>query len=149
MRWDLTNLLATSVLVAPLGAQETPRIELEPKTIDAGSVTYDADVGRLFVSEKRSDPDANTIELPVVILRTTSDDPAPPLVFLAGGPGNPAVPLARRALLIKLSRLLPYESPSTQRIDTRPRTLATAPRTLSSDSASFCNCALSFTDPAS
>lgn len=90
------NALAMIAALAPVATpQDTPRVELEPRTIAAGAETFEADAGKLVVPESRGGSGTRTIELAVVILRSTSDDPGPPLVFLAGGPGNPAVPLAR------------------------------------------------------
>ncbi|GCE21511.1 alpha/beta hydrolase [Dictyobacter kobayashii] len=50
---------------------------------------YAAELGRLVVPEKRSDPASNTIELAFIRLKSTAKQPGPPLVFLAGGPGIP------------------------------------------------------------
>ena len=48
-----------------------------------------AQCGNLVVPENRSDPDTGTIELHVMVLGTTSSDPAPdPVVYLSGGPGS-------------------------------------------------------------
>jgi pimeloyl-ACP methyl ester carboxylesterase len=46
-----------------------------------------AEMGRLLVPERRSDPDSRLIELAFVRVKSTSQQPGPPLVFLAGGPG--------------------------------------------------------------
>ena len=70
-------------------------LDLRPREIDAGDVTYQAEIGHLRVPENRLDPDTRTIELGLALLHSTAAEPGPPLVFLAGGPGNAATPLAR------------------------------------------------------
>lgn len=51
-----------------------------------------AQCGNLVVPENRSDPNTDTIELHVMVLGTTSSDPAPdPFVYLDGGPGSSVV----------------------------------------------------------
>ena len=47
----------------------------------------DAELGRLLVPERRSNPDSRLIELAFVRMKCTSQQSGPPLVFLAGGPG--------------------------------------------------------------
>lgn len=48
--------------------------------------------GTLRVPEKRDQPDGNQVDLAVMILRSTSDDPSPdPIVYLEGGPGGSAL----------------------------------------------------------
>ncbi len=49
-----------------------------------------AEVGRLAVPENRQAESSNLIELAFVRLRSFSDDPRPPLLYLAGGPGGSA-----------------------------------------------------------
>lgn len=48
-------------------------------------------IGRILVPERRSDPDGAQIEIAFVRYETTNPDPAPPLFFLAGGPGAPGI----------------------------------------------------------
>lgn len=47
----------------------------------------EGELGRLVVPERRADPQSNLIELTFVRLKSTAQQPGPPLVFLAGGPG--------------------------------------------------------------
>ena len=48
--------------------------------------------GNLVVPENRTDPDSRMIELHVIVIGTTSPDPAPdPLLYLSGGPGSSIV----------------------------------------------------------
>ncbi len=55
----------------------------------------DAEFGTLLVSERRSDPQANLIELAFVRFKSTSNNPGPPIVYLAGGPGGSGIDAAR------------------------------------------------------
>jgi len=54
---------------------------------DSESHRIEAEMGRLLVPERRSDPGSRLIELAFVRMKSTSRQPGPPLVFLAGGPG--------------------------------------------------------------
>ncbi|HVR43815.1 MAG TPA: alpha/beta fold hydrolase, partial [Thermoanaerobaculia bacterium] len=48
----------------------------------------DAEEGRLRVPERHGDPESRTIEIHFVRFASTADRPAPPIVYLAGGPGG-------------------------------------------------------------
>jgi pimeloyl-ACP methyl ester carboxylesterase len=48
---------------------------------------HDADYGTLVVRENRQDPDSRLIELPVIRVRTRSQESRPPVFILGGGPG--------------------------------------------------------------
>lgn len=78
------SCLATAALAGP----PPPAPAIETRTLEVGGTAIEADFGRLVVPENRADPDANRIELAFVRLRSTSPDPAAPLVYLAGGPGG-------------------------------------------------------------
>src|SRR5436853_552676 len=58
-----------------------------------------AELGRLLVPERRSDPDSHLIEVAFVRLKSTAQQPGPPLVFLAGGPGLSGIDELRRETL--------------------------------------------------
>jgi pimeloyl-ACP methyl ester carboxylesterase len=51
----------------------------------------EAELGVLLVPENRRDPQSNLIELAFVRFKSTSKDPAAPIVYLAGGPGGSGV----------------------------------------------------------
>ena len=51
----------------------------------------DAELGVLLVPENRRDPQSNLIELAFVRFKSTSKNPAAPIVYLAGGPGGSGV----------------------------------------------------------
>lgn len=79
---------ALLLLLLPL-AQD---VSLEPVTFQAGDIVYQAERGRLRVPENRSAEDSRTLTLAFVRLRSTAEEPGPPLFYLPGGPGNAAVP---------------------------------------------------------
>jgi pimeloyl-ACP methyl ester carboxylesterase len=91
----MTTFAIIAMACLTVGTPQEPELELEPVEIEAGEFIFQADVGRLRVPENRSDPDSRDIEVAVAILRSTSEEPGPPLLFLSGGPGNAATPLAR------------------------------------------------------
>lgn len=57
----------------------------------------DAELGVLLVPENRRQPHSNLIELAFVRFKTTSPNPGPPIVYLAGGPGSSGVASAKGA----------------------------------------------------
>jgi pimeloyl-ACP methyl ester carboxylesterase len=52
---------------------------------------HDADYGTLVARENRQDRGSRLIELPVIRVRTRSQEPGPPVFILGGGPGTPNV----------------------------------------------------------
>jgi pimeloyl-ACP methyl ester carboxylesterase len=62
---------------------------------------YALDCGTLTVAESRQRPSGRTLELAVAIVRSPSAQKRPdPVLFLAGGPGQPALPLIALAPLV-------------------------------------------------
>jgi pimeloyl-ACP methyl ester carboxylesterase len=59
-----------------------------PRRLVPGPRTVDAEEGRLRVPVRHGDPGADSIEIHFVRFRSTSDNPGPPIVYLAGGPGG-------------------------------------------------------------
>lgn len=55
----------------------------------------DAEMGTLAVPSNRSRPDSGRLQLAVLRFRSTSPNPGPPIVYLAGGPGGSAIETAR------------------------------------------------------
>lgn len=52
--------------------------------------------GYLSVPENRSDPNSNTIQLPVFIFKSRNPDPQPdPVIYTVGGPGSSTMPSAQ------------------------------------------------------
>jgi pimeloyl-ACP methyl ester carboxylesterase len=75
-------------VTVPAGAQPGDLVDLEPCTYKAGDVEYAADCGTLVVPENRADPNSRLIALPVIRVRATGDNPAEPIFYFAGGPGQ-------------------------------------------------------------
>jgi pimeloyl-ACP methyl ester carboxylesterase len=57
----------------------------------------DAELGRLVVPENRTKPGSRPIELVFVRFKSTAENPGPPIVYLAGGPGGSGIETARTA----------------------------------------------------
>jgi len=88
-----------SPVTVPEGAQ-AGHLTMEPyiykiKTGMFSSVEYQAESGTLIVPENRSNPNSRLIALPVVRVHSLSDDPAEPVFWLAGGPGQSNMKFSR------------------------------------------------------
>jgi pimeloyl-ACP methyl ester carboxylesterase len=59
-----------------------------PRKLLPGPRTVDAEEGRLRVPVRHGTPGADSIEIHLVRFKSTSSDPGPPIVYLAGGPGG-------------------------------------------------------------
>ena len=70
---------------------------LKTDLLGPGSEQYRiaAELGRLVVPEKRSNPESKEIELAFIRLRSTAPHPGPPLFFLQGGPGASGIDALR------------------------------------------------------
>jgi pimeloyl-ACP methyl ester carboxylesterase len=90
---------STAILVGYFGRSEVTSavlpdnaqagdLNIESCVIEIESGTYDADCGTVIVRENRQNIESRLIALPVTRLRATSDEPAEPIFFLNGGPGN-------------------------------------------------------------
>ena len=80
-------------------AQQTPRhvgdLTLEAydfETQDGQEIG--AEMGTLVVPEKRDDPNTNLIDVAFVRFKSTSENPGPPIIYLAGGPGGSGISAA-------------------------------------------------------
>lgn len=105
----MRNLLVLSGLLALLAActaspppappePPPPVITFEPYEFVAGDGTkVAAERGTFQVSEDRDDPNARMISLSFVRFASTSANPGPPIVYLAGGPGGAGTGTARGA----------------------------------------------------
>ena len=81
-------------------APETPPavITYAPYEFAAGNGTkVESELGKFEVSENRRDPNARMITLSFVRFESTSPNPGPPIVYLAGGPGGSGIQTARGA----------------------------------------------------
>jgi pimeloyl-ACP methyl ester carboxylesterase len=87
----------------PAAAQkEVPRFEPEPcATFEVGDYApgavegTDMTCGFLVVPEQRLEPTDKTIKLGIVIIKSTAENPAAPLVMAQGGPGGSSIELYR------------------------------------------------------
>jgi len=59
-----------------------------PRKLLPGPRTLEAEEGRLRVPVRHAGPSADTIEIGFVRFKSTSANPGPPIVYLAGGPGG-------------------------------------------------------------
>ena len=86
----LTCLL---LLALPIAAQQkSGTLKLKPYTFEnSKGEKVDSEFGALSVPEKRGDPNSNLIELAFVRFKSTSKNPGPPIVYLAGGPGGSGI----------------------------------------------------------
>lgn len=67
-------------------------ITFHPYQIVANSgVSIGAEIGRIIVPENRAKPKGNVVELSFVRIKSTAQKPAPPIIYLAGGPGANAI----------------------------------------------------------
>lgn len=91
----LLTLLVTLLVLAP-PATAAQLVSLEPYAFQAANgETVSAELGKLRVPEKRAKPDGRQIELAFVRFASTAEEPGPPIVYLAGGPGGSGISAAR------------------------------------------------------
>ena len=94
-------LALTAILAAT-----PPAVHWEPFELPEGSHGMEAQLGRIRVPLRRAKPDAGSVELAFVRLRTQGEKRAAPIVYLAGGPGGSGVGAARNAYALPtLARL--------------------------------------------
>jgi pimeloyl-ACP methyl ester carboxylesterase len=84
----------------PEGALARNLVDMEQCTFKANKIKYQAECGSLVVSENRSDPGARLITLPLMQVRALRENPAEPIFWLTGGPGNSNMGLSFRKGLI-------------------------------------------------
>lgn len=85
--WSLVLFI---IFFVPVTAQQKAGgLIIKPYVFENGKgEKVDAELGILLVPENRSDPQSNLIELAFVRFKSTSKNPEPPIVYLAGGPGG-------------------------------------------------------------
>jgi pimeloyl-ACP methyl ester carboxylesterase len=69
-------------------------LKITPYTLKAGSMTTEAELGKLTVPELHAKPAGNLIELAFVRLKSTSANPGTPIIYLEGGPGSSPISVA-------------------------------------------------------
>ena len=70
-------------------------LTFRPFNATIGGIKVDGEIGNLVVRENRSKPNSRLIELAFARLKSTSEKPGYPVVYLAGGPGSSAMNIAR------------------------------------------------------
>jgi pimeloyl-ACP methyl ester carboxylesterase len=87
-------------------AQDAPRagrLVVEPYTLQTyDGRTHPAELVRLWVRENRASRSDRLIRLAFVRLKSAARQPAPPVVWLAGGPGVPGVGMAKVPVYFRL-----------------------------------------------
>lgn len=96
-------LVAYSLNARAQDAPRAGRLVVEPyslQTYDGRS--YAAELGRLWVRENRASHRDKLIKLAFVRLKSAARQPAPPVVWLAGGPGVPGIGMAKVPVYFRL-----------------------------------------------
>ncbi|MHC5004761.1 MAG: alpha/beta fold hydrolase, partial [Planctomycetota bacterium] len=88
-RSTLTASTAAMLITAAGFAQPVGELEVETATLrTSAGVELQAEYCHLRVPADRNGPEAGTIGLRFARIRSTADDPRPPVIYLAGGPGG-------------------------------------------------------------
>lgn len=101
---------ALSLVVCATGAADPPAVGtlvVEPysfRTYDGNEVP--AELGKLWVRENRNGASTRLIQLAFVRLKSTTERPGAPIVFLAGGPGVPGIGMGRVPVYFRLFQQL-------------------------------------------
>src|SRR6185369_12148726 len=92
-------LISFLILIVPASAQQKAgTLKIKPYVFENNKKEkVDAEFGTLYVPENRSKPDSNLIELAFVRFKSTAQNPGPPIVYLAGGPGGSGIFTAKDA----------------------------------------------------
>src|SRR5262245_5842449 len=94
----LRRMITATILVlaiAPAAAAQ-PTLRIEPfRFMTDDGTEVDAELGRVAVRENRTGSGTRQIELVFVRLKSTSQTPGPPIVYLAGGPGGSGIATAK------------------------------------------------------
>ena len=98
--------LSAFTFSSAIGADETidsgtqtgaaPSLKMVPHTFEGrGGQVVEAEMGSFHVPENRERDDSRTIELRFVRFPATGQNPGPPIVYLAGGPGGSGISTAK------------------------------------------------------
>jgi pimeloyl-ACP methyl ester carboxylesterase len=98
----MKNLLLFTImslfLTVTTMAQRVADIKIEPYTfVTNKGQKVEAELGRIYVPERRATPIGKLIELAFVRFKSTAHTPSSPIVYLAGGPGGSGIALAKGA----------------------------------------------------
>ena len=94
---SITTALTGGLLALALATPALATASLEDAitfTAQSGE-SVEAFQGHVDVPENRSDPDSRMIEIAYVRFPATTDNPGPPIIYLAGGPGGSGSGTAR------------------------------------------------------
>ncbi len=102
MRTNLSKNVLALLLLLPclpidvLAQQKAGDLKITQKVFESASgQKVEAEFGELTVPENRQNANTRLIQLAFVRFKTTSQNPAPPIVYLAGGPGGSGIAAAR------------------------------------------------------
>lgn len=98
LSWKLLMATAPAAAIAIAPAMtEAQQLEWTAMTFttDAGETT-DAERAVITVPERHANPSGASIKLPLIRFRSKAVRPGPPIVYLAGGPGNSGLSAAKR-----------------------------------------------------
>jgi len=87
MAWAICALMIT----VAVHAETKSRIRWDDHVVESGGTKTTYPVGHLIVPENHEAPNGRTIDLAFLKLPSTSAHPGDPIVFLVGGPGEPAI----------------------------------------------------------
>jgi pimeloyl-ACP methyl ester carboxylesterase len=85
--WLLLRTNQSRPVIVPAGARAGD-LALQSCDYKTKTTTYQADCGTLIVPENRSRPDSRLIALPVKRIHSVAANPAEPIFYLSGGPGQ-------------------------------------------------------------
>ena len=89
-------ILSLCLAIDVLAQDKAGNLKITPRSFEsAAGQTVDAEFGELTVPENRQRPNGRLIQLALVRFKSTSQTPASPIVYLAGGPGTSGIASAR------------------------------------------------------
>ena len=91
----LLDCAAHAQAVADQPKRREGEIWFEPAKAEVGGQVYEGERGHLMVRENRQNSNSNLIELVFLRLKSVSEKPGYPTVYLDGGPGSAATSIAR------------------------------------------------------
>ncbi len=92
----LALVFLCTCLTSNVPAQKAGDLKIAPRVFEsAGGEKVDVEFGELTVPENRQKPDSRLIQIAFVRFKSTARKPAPPIVYLAGGPGGSGIAAAR------------------------------------------------------
>ena len=93
--WALAVLLA-SLSIDALAQQKAGDLTITPRVFESASgQKVNVEFGELSVPENRQKAGSRLIQLAFVRFKSTSNNPASPIIYLAGGPGGSGIAAAR------------------------------------------------------